>query len=95
MLLAWAGMALAVLSKGLMGIILLVVAYQAAAQSALWLKIIGAVYLLLALIGWFMGAPLLGLVTANDADHWLHLVLAVVLIAAGFAAKDAARPGAM
>lgn len=76
----------------IVGIILLVVAYQAAAQSALWLKIIGVVYLLLAVIGWFMGAPLLGIVTANAADHWLHLVLGVVLVAAGFAAKDAVRP---
>lgn len=74
------------------GIILLVVAYQATAQAALWLKILGVVYLILALIGWFMGAPLLGLVVANDADHWLHVVLGIVLIAAGFSAKGSSLP---
>ncbi len=74
----------------LFGIILLGVALKAQAKSALWLKILGVVYLLLAIIGFVMvpeGGALLGLVHANAADHYLHIVLGVVLVAAGFLAK--------
>lgn len=72
----------------LFGIILLLVAFMAPMKSALWLKILGIVYLLLAVIGFVLvpsGGPLLGLVDTNMADHWLHVVLGVVLLAAGFA----------
>ncbi len=70
------------------GIILLVVAFMAPAKSALWLKILGVVYLVIAVLGFVLvpqGGLLLGLVETNDADHWLHVVLGVVLIVAGFA----------
>lgn len=74
----------------LLGLILLVVAFAAAGKSALWLKILGVVYLLLAVLGFLMvpdGGSLLGLVATNSADHWLHVVLGLVLVAAGFASK--------
>lgn len=70
----------------LFGIILLVVAFTSPAKSALWLKILGIVYLLLAVLGLLMipgGGMLLGIVLMNSADHWLHLVLGIVLILAG------------
>ena len=36
-----------------------------------------------------MGGPmLLGLVAMNAADHWLHVALAVVILAAGFLLED-------
>jgi hypothetical protein len=31
---------------------------------------------------------LLGLVAVNHADHWLHVLLAVVILAAGFLLPD-------
>lgn len=71
----------------LIGVILLIVAMSAPAASALWLKIFGVVYLLLAVLGFLLipgGGVLLGLVITNTADHLLHLVLGVVLLAAGF-----------
>lgn len=71
------------------GLVLLAVSFMAPAMSALWLKIFGAVYLLLAILGFLMvpdGGLLLGAMT-NVADHWLHVVLAVALLAAGFLAK--------
>ncbi len=74
----------------LFGIILLVVAFKAPGKSGLWLKILGAVYLLLAILGFVMvpeGGELLGIVHTNDADHWLHIVLGIVLLAAGFMGK--------
>jgi hypothetical protein len=82
----------------LFGVILLVVAMKAAEKSALWLKILGAVYLVLAVLGFLMvpeGGALLGLVHTNHADHWLHVVLGVVLLGAGFAGKKTVQaPGA-
>lgn len=71
----------------LFGIILLVVAFTAPMKSGLWLKILGVVYLVIALLGFVMapaGGALLGLVETNHADHWLHIVLGVVLLIAGF-----------
>lgn len=71
----------------LFGIILLVVAFAAPMKSGLWLKILGVVYLIIALAGFVlapMGGMLFGLVETNDADHWLHILLGVVLLLAGF-----------
>lgn len=70
----------------LFGLILLVTAFTAPAKSALWLKILGVAYLVLAILGFLLipdGGMLLGLVLMNSADHWLHVVLAVVMILAG------------
>lgn len=80
----------------MLGLILLLVALKAAGKSALWLKIIGVVYLVLAILGFLMvpdGGTLLGLVETNTADHWLHLVLGVVLVGVGFLGKGGAPEG--
>jgi len=71
------------------GLTLLAVAFLATAQSALWLKIIGVVYLIVAVLGFFLtsGGMLLGIMAVNDADHWLHVVLGVALLAAGYLAN--------
>ena len=70
------------------GAVLLAGAYTTLG-AALALKIIGAVYALVAILGLIMGGPmLLGLVAMNTADHWLHVALAVVLLAAGFLLED-------
>lgn len=82
----------------LFGIILLVAMRGGQAQSALWLKILGVVYLILAVLGLVLGGPMLfGLVDINGADNWLHLVLGVVLLLAGMRGNSAAAqmPGAM
>lgn len=74
----------------LFGVILLGVAMKAPASSSKWLLILGVVYLVLAALGFAMigeGGQLLGLVAMNSADHWLHVVLGVVLVAAGVATK--------
>jgi hypothetical protein len=79
------------------GIILLVVAFTAPAKSALWLKIFGVVFLLLVVLGFLMapgGGTMLG-VAMNAADHWLHLVLGIVLLLAGFMAKDGSSAPSM
>ena len=72
----------------LVGIVLLFAAKSQSA-SALWLKIWGAVYLVLFLDGLVQvhmnGDKLLGIVAANPADTYLHLVLGIVLLIVGFA----------
>lgn len=73
------------------GVILVGCALRMPAQASLWLKVIGAVYLILAVLGFVMvpnGGPLLGLVATNAADHLLHVVLGIVLIVAGFVGKS-------
>jgi hypothetical protein len=73
------------------GIVLLIVAMSAPEKSALWLKIFGVVYLLLAVLGFLLipsGGALLGLVTMNSADHFLHVVLGIVLLIAGLVSSD-------
>lgn len=53
------------------------------------LKIVGVIYAVVAVLGFLMmggeeTTKLLGLVTVNRADNWLHLVLAIVLLVVGF-----------
>ena len=67
------------------GAVLLIGAYSSLGSS-LALKIIGVVYAIVAIIGFFMvtDGMMLG-VAMNEADKWLHVVLAVVILIAGFA----------
>jgi hypothetical protein len=70
------------------GVVLLAGAYSALGAS-LALKIVGVVYALVAILGLIVGGPmLLGLVAVNAADHWLHVALAAVILAAGFLLED-------
>ncbi len=69
------------------GILLLLGAYASggAFGPGLALRFVGAVYALLTVLGFLM--PRNGIFRAlamNMADHWLHLVLAVALLMAGF-----------
>ena len=69
----------------LSGIIFLIVGFAAAQSSAVTMKIFGIVYLLVAVLGFVMQSPLLGLLDYNMNDNILHLVLGVVITWAGFA----------
>ncbi|MEA2701363.1 MAG: hypothetical protein QOE22_72 [Candidatus Parcubacteria bacterium] len=82
----------------LFGLILLVVAFTAPAGSAKWLKILGIVYLVLAVLGFLLipsGGLLLGIVLMNGNDHWLHLVLGIVLVIAGMSGRKSGVSGGM
>ena len=74
------------------GVIILLASLGRAESAATTLKIFGVIYLLLAVTGFSqigsgMGS-LLGLVEVNGADNWLHLVLGIVILAAGYAKKS-------
>ncbi len=78
------------------GLILLYTGTKAGGSAPMALKVIGIIYLLLAILGWIgSGESILGLVEINGADNWLHLVLGVVLVWAGFAGKKSSDMGGM
>ncbi len=60
--------------------------------SALGLKIIGIVYAIVAILGLVMGGDMLLGIAMNMADHWLHVVLAVIILIAGFGLPDSDKP---
>ena len=69
------------------GLVFLWVAFMAPEKAAAAFKVIGVVYLLVAVLGFVLvpqGGAILGLVQTNMADHWLHVVLGIVIIAIGF-----------
>jgi hypothetical protein len=72
------------------GAVLLAGAYSSLG-STLALRIIGIVYALVAILGFFLvdaNGMLLGIFMVNEADKWLHVFLAVVILAAGFALPE-------
>ena len=76
------------------GIVLLAGAYSSLGSS-LALKIIGIVYGLVAVLGFaMMNDMMLGMVAMNAADRWLHVVLAAVILIAGFGLSDQAKTAA-
>jgi hypothetical protein len=70
------------------GIVLLIGVYTSFGAS-LALKIVGVVYGLVAVCGFFMvmDGMMMG-VAINEADKWLHVALAIVILAAGFLLPD-------
>lgn len=81
-----------------LGLILLLTA-GTEMKAKLWLKIVGVIYLLVALLGFMsigdnMTTNLLGLVEINGADNWLHLILGVVLFVLGMGGKKMMPPQA-
>ena len=61
-------------------------------KPRLTLQVMGAVYLVVALLGLVTaGDMLLGLVRVNMADDVLHLIFAIALLGAGFGLPQAAK----
>lgn len=78
------------------GVVLVIASRAGQPQSATWLKIIGVLYLILAILGFLMGGPMLfGLIDTTSADKWLYVVLGVVLVLLGIRGNSAASQPAM
>lgn len=71
----------------LFGIILLAVGLWAAEQAGSTMLVIGIIYILLALIGIFTD-NVLGFLSVNTPDNWLHVILGIVLVWAGAAGEE-------
>ena len=67
-----------------LGVLLLVAMSKGDSASAMCMKIVGVIYLLVAFLGFTIAkeGSLLGLVDVNTADNYLHVVLALVLLGA-------------
>jgi hypothetical protein len=76
----------------LFGAILLWVVYGMAEKSAVTLRILGIVYLIMAVLGFLGDGSVLGLVEVNTADNWLHVVLAAFLLWGSMARGSASSP---
>lgn len=66
--------------------------------ASLALKILGIVYAIIAVLGFIIVGDdmmMLGIIHVNVADRWLHVVLAVVILAAGFGLPDDRRQTSM
>lgn len=70
----------------LIGAALLIAGLSNAAAAKTVNTVIGAFYLLLGLVGFFIVGSALNILALNTADHVLHLASAVVLLGAGLAA---------
>jgi hypothetical protein len=76
------------------GIVLLMGAYASAGSfgPGMALRFVGSVFAIVAVMGFFLpGSVIFSAVPMNMADHWLHTLLAVVLLLAGFALAPAPR----
>ena len=72
----------------LSGIIALWAGMTSAKAAKMYLQIFGIVYALVAVLGFMVGDGLiLGLIANNSADNWLHVVIALVALYAGFSMK--------
>ena len=73
------------------GVVLLLGAYSPLGPG-IALRVIGIIYAIVAVLGFIMpGGMLLGMIAMNTADHWLHVVLAIVILYAGFGLADDAK----
>lgn len=73
------------------GIVFLLASMSSGAAASMWFKIFGLVYALVAIMGFVVGTGMIfGLISNNPADTWLHVVLAVVMLAIGFGSPKAA-----
>ena len=78
----------------LLGIILLIAA-TTEEKAALWLKVIGIVTIIVAILGFLSSTGMiLGFIASNSAAKWLHAVLGIVFFLCCFAGKKAADPTA-
>jgi hypothetical protein len=69
----------------LTGVIAIAIALASPANMAMFFKIFGVVYALVAVLGFFAGdQPLLGVIAHNTADMWLHIVIAAASLWLGF-----------
>lgn len=74
------------------GVVFLLASMSGAGAARLWFQVFGVIYAVVAVLGFMTpNGMLLGLISNNPADTWLHVVLAVAMLAIGFGSpKEAA-----
>jgi len=75
----------------LSGAVALWAAMTSAAYARTYFRVFGIVYALVAVLGFFTGnGMLLGLISNNMPDTWLHVLIAAAALALGFVVKEPA-----
>ena len=70
------------------GIVALITGFASDRAAKIYFQIFGIVYAIVAVLGFVTGdGLLLGLITNNTADTWLHVAIAVVALFLGFVMK--------
>jgi hypothetical protein len=73
----------------LSGAVALITGLTSTAAARTYFRVFGIVYALVAILGFFTGyGLLLGLISNNMADTWLHVLIALVALALGFVVQD-------
>ena len=78
----------------LIGAALLIAGFSSVAASKATNTVIGAAYLLLGIVGFFLAGTAANILALNTADHFLHLATALVLLGVGLGAERTARVAA-
>ncbi len=77
------------LVHGLLGVVFIVGALIFPGYESRLLKLLGLGGIAVTVLGFMTdGNTLLGIIRVNQADHWLHLGLALVVLASGFLFAD-------
>ncbi len=77
------------------GLVLVYLGSKSNATAATTLKVVGVVYLVVALVGFIMADTVAGIIPVNVADNWLHTVLGIVILWSGFGGKRNSNPMTM
>lgn len=73
------------------GAVALLCGMAGSGASRTYFRIFGVVYALVAVLGFYYGEEaLLGLISNNTADTWLHVAIAAVSLFLGFGVRDTA-----
>jgi hypothetical protein len=75
----------------LIGLALLIAGLSTVSASKTVNTVVGAVYLLLGIVGFFLVDTAFNILALNTADHFLHLGSAIVLLGVGLAADKNTR----
>ena len=75
----------------LIGAALLIAGIASARAAKIVNIVVGATYLLLGIVGFFLVGTALNILALNTFDHFLHLASAIVLLSVGLAAERGVR----
>jgi hypothetical protein len=77
----------------LTGLVALTAGFAGEHAAKVFFRIFGVVYGLVAVLGFVYGdRPILGVISSNSADTWLHVGIAAVALFLGFIVKESTEP---
>lgn len=72
----------------LSGIVAVWTAATSAKAAMTYFRVFGIIYAIVTVVGFIQGDSILGLMTANMADNFLHLVIAVIALWLGYGMNE-------